>query len=299
MAEANSRPALPDHVTAPLLDRIIKQSLDEDYRLAAALRIVAADDAPRPRRPGYAAAAVAGLGLLIAAAIVQATTDAGAVESSRAALVAQVEARRQHLVEQQDRIAELRSQTASLARLAEEVGVAERAAVGRLRRLQLRAGYLPVRGPGVRIVVDSPPQATAAQTVRDEDLAVLVDGLWNAGAEAIAINGERLTALSAIRNSGQTIRVNSRNLTPPYTVLAIGDTQTLQARLADSTHGLQWLSLVDVLGFRFTMENVQELSIPAARSRPLRAARVLDEDAVDPATGAPAKDASTDEGERP
>ena len=297
MAEGGSRPPLPESVTAPLLDRIIEQSLDEDYRLAAARRGLA--DAPAsPRRPGYAAAAVAVFGLLIAVSVVQATTDAGVVESGRSALVARVEARRQHLVEQQDRIVELRSQTASLARLAEDVGAAERAAVGRLRRLQLRAGYLPVRGPGVRIVADSAPDATPAERVRDEDLAMLVDGLWNAGAEAIAIDGERLTALSAIRNSGQTIRVNSRNLTPPYTVLAIGDTQSLQARLADSTHGLQWLSLVDVLRFRFAMENVAEVSIPAARPRPLRAARVLAEGALDPATGSPAKNASTDEGER-
>ena len=54
--------------------------------------------------------------------------------------------------------------------------------------------------------------------VRDADLAILVDGLWNAGAEAIAINGQRLTALTPIRNAGPAIQVNSTPLVPPYVV---------------------------------------------------------------------------------
>ena len=49
-----------------------------------------------------------------------------------------------------------------------------------------------------------------------DDLATLVDGLWQAGAEAIAINGRRLTALSAIVNSGIAVRVNRSELNPPY-----------------------------------------------------------------------------------
>ena len=58
-----------------------------------------------------------------------------------------------------------------------------------------------------------------------------MNGLWTAGAEAISINGQRLTVLTAIRNGGPVINVNSRPLAPPYTVQAIGDPRTLLADL--------------------------------------------------------------------
>ncbi len=53
-------------------------------------------------------------------------------------------------------------------------------------------------------------------------------------------------------------------------MLAVGDTQTLQARLLDSTHGQQWFSLVNQLGFEFDMQNEDSLSLPAAPDKMLR-----------------------------
>ena len=56
------------------------------------------------------------------------------------------------------------------------------------------------RGPGVRVVADDAPGADSARNeVLDTDLQKLVNGLWEAGAEAISINGQRLTNLSTIR----------------------------------------------------------------------------------------------------
>ena len=46
----------------------------------------------------------------------------------------------------------------------------------------------------------------------DRDLQVIVNGLWAAGAEAIAVNGQRLTACSAIRSAGEAILVDFRPL---------------------------------------------------------------------------------------
>ena len=54
---------------------------------------------------------------------------------------------------------------------------------------------------------------------------------------------------------------------------AIGDTRTLQADLLETTHGADFFSLADQLGFVYTMDNVDELSLPAARQRPLRQVR--------------------------
>ena len=58
------------------------------------------------------------------------------------------------------------------------------------------------RARRLRITVDDAPDGDVTQQVRDSDLAILVDGLWNAGAEAISVNGKRLTNLTAFDNVG-------------------------------------------------------------------------------------------------
>jgi uncharacterized protein YlxW (UPF0749 family) len=102
---------------------------------------------------------------------------------------------------------------------------------------------------------------------------MLADGLWSAGAEAISINGQRLTALSPIRTSGAAINVNDRPISAPYTILAIGDTSNLQASFAETTHGSAFYSLVSSLGFGFDMRNEDDVKLPASRMPELRWAK--------------------------
>ncbi|NEE18100.1 DUF881 domain-containing protein, partial [Streptomyces sp. SID7499] len=114
----------------------------------------------------------------------------------------------------------------------------------------LLAGATPVEGPGAKLIVDDakdtdqggggPRESTGfADTgrVRDRDMQRVVNGLWESGAEAIAINGQRLTALSAIRAAGDAILVDNRPLVPPYTVLAVGDGKKLVTAFRDSADG--------------------------------------------------------------
>ena len=76
----------------------------------------------------------------------------------------------------------------------------------------------------MRVVADDAPGADSARNeVLDTDLQKLVNGLWEAGAEAISINGQRLTNLSTIRQAGGAITVNARSLRPP--VRRLGDRQ--------------------------------------------------------------------------
>ena len=58
-------------------------------------------------------------------------------------------------------------------------------------------------------------RASDTGRVLDRDLQVMVNALWAAGAEAIAINGQRLTARSAIRYAGEAILLDFRPLVPP------------------------------------------------------------------------------------
>ena len=261
---------LPERVTMPLLTLITQQSLDEDYRHVAERR---SPQAPRPShgRPHRTAAVViAVFGLLVTIAAVQTSRNASVNDASRVTLIRQITGERDRVSSLQDQIVRMRERNVGLQERLDQMTSTAQTTVARMRRLETNTGFVAVSGPGVRATVDDAPNGDPAQAVRDEDLALLVDGLWSAGAEAIAINGQRLTTLSAIRNSGPAIHVNGRPLAPPYTVLAIGDTRTLQADLLDSTHGSEFYSLARQLQFVFELRNEDSMSLPAAPDRLLR-----------------------------
>jgi small basic protein len=123
------------------------------------------------------------------------------------------------------------------------------------------AGAVEVHGPGVKLVVNDAKEADqggdgdARETsgfsdtgrVRDRDMQRVVNGLWESGAEAISINGQRLTALSAIRAAGDAILVDNKPLVPPYTVLAVGDGERLSTEFQNSGDGLYLNALQEEL----------------------------------------------------
>lgn len=253
---------LPDRVTRPLLARITEESLDEDYRTVASRRT--ADGAPRSTRPGLVAGAVIGvIGVLIGIAAVQTSANAEVTDASRATLTARVADERDQVEAQQQRIADLQEETITLQDELEQVTADQQEAAARRQRLEVLTGYVAVRGEGIQVVVSDRPDGS--ELVQDEDLALLVDGLWGAGAEAVAINDQRVTVLSGIRNRGIAILVGGRPVNPPFRVQAIGDRATLAADLLDTTHGQRFFDLADQLGFGYTMQNVDELLLPPAR----------------------------------
>lgn len=130
------------------------------------------------------------------------------------------------------------------------------------------AGMTRVAGPGVRVTLTSRTGATppgAIFAIRDEDLLKLVNELRAAKAEALSINGQRLTATSGIRLAGAHINVNLWRITPPYEILAIGDPVFLRNSL--EIRG----GLVETLrdwGMDVTVETENRIIIPAYK-RPL------------------------------
>lgn len=264
------REELPDHVTRPLLSLVTQQSLDQDYQVVAERRR-RGDLPPEPVRLRVLASVVLAIfGLLIAVAAVQNSRDSEVSDAGRASLVSQINQRKDDLESTQRLLAGFQQDSLVLERKLERLDTEYQTESGRLRELQTRTGFGIVHGPGIRIIVDSAPDAGERRLVRDEDLAKVVDGLWEAGAESIAINDQRLTALTAIRNVGLAIHVNGRGLRPPYTIRAIGNRNTLSADLLNTTHGSEFFSLADQLGFRYTVESVDDLVLPAGPLRRLR-----------------------------
>ncbi|MFD3535416.1 DUF881 domain-containing protein [Streptomyces sp. NPDC058664] len=275
-----SPPPRPD-ASMSLLNNVIDHALDDGYAEATARRAAEGGGLPRSLRAKLGVAA----GLLLAAAVV----TVGAAEARISAPVVAKE--RQELI---DRI-EAETSTADqleqdVERISTEVGERQREALqqhggdqGEL--VALLSGATPVHGPGVKLVVDDakdtdtggggPRESSGfADTgrVRDRDMQRVINGLWESGAEAVAINGQRLTSLSAIRAAGDAILVDNKPLVPPYTVLAIGDGQRLSTAFQDSADGQYLHALVENFGIRSGISAEGDVRLPAAPSLTVRTA---------------------------
>lgn len=255
-----------DRARTPLLTLITQESLDEDYQHVADRR-AAAQEPPRDGQRSHwiAAAVVAVFGVLVTVAAVQTSASSGVNDANRSSLLRQIEDRRADAAAAQTRIVRLRELIVGMHAEYDAATEEAQSADSRVQRLGAVTGFGPARGPGVVITVDDAPDGEA---VRDEDLALLVNGLWEAGAEAVAINGKRLTARSALRNAGAAINLNGAPpMSPPYVVSAIGDPKTLPANLLDTTSGMAFTNLADVLGFSVKRQNEDDLMLPAATLR--------------------------------
>ncbi|MFE5857329.1 DUF881 domain-containing protein [Streptomyces sp. NPDC056500] len=273
------RPARPD-ASMSLLTNVMEHSLDEGYAEAAARR-EADGRLPRTLRAKLGLAA----GLVLAAMVV----TVGAAEARIAAPVVAKE--REELI---DRIDEETAAANALERgvdeLRDEVGERQRKALntkgGEQEQLVgLLAGSTDVEGPGISLVIDDakdtaqggggPRESSGFSDtgrVRDRDMQRIVNGLWQSGAEAVAINGQRLTALSAIRAAGDAILVDNKPLVPPYTVLAVGEGNRLNTTFQDSADGLYLHALKENFNIRFTISTKDKVRLPAAPSLIVRTA---------------------------
>jgi uncharacterized protein YlxW (UPF0749 family) len=112
----------------------------------------------------------------------------------------------------------------------------------RAAELAAEAGMDPVRGPGLVVALTDaqrdangrfPRDATPDDlVVHQQDIQAVLNALWSAGAEAIQMQDQRIIGTSAPRCVGNTLLLNGRTYSPPYTVTAIGDVAAMQAALA-------------------------------------------------------------------
>jgi uncharacterized protein YlxW (UPF0749 family) len=275
MAEAPAAPAGPrPEQTMPLLALITQRSLDADYEHVAARKRASGEDPSDRRVPRRTVAVVLlAFGLLVTVAAVQTSRNASVDEASRSRLIEQIDLRRQSVADLQKELAKEQSEQLALQRNVTRFQTAAQAAEARVARVGARTGFASVTGPGIRATVASAPDSDNNQLVRDSDLALLTDALWAGGAEAISVNGERLTVLSSFRNVGTGVLVNSRPVTPPYVFDVVGDPDTLPANLLSSPVGGRWYALKNSLGFTFEVQNVGSMTLPAAEPPRLRSVR--------------------------
>ncbi|MDP8970616.1 MAG: DUF881 domain-containing protein, partial [Actinomycetota bacterium] len=145
------------------------------------------------------------------------------------------------------------------------------------------AGLTALRGPGVTVTLGDasgtcPTGRPDDCRIQDVDVQLGVNTLFAVGAEAVAINDERLIATTAVRSAGGSILVNYRVLTSPYVIEAIGDPGRLRSGFLESQLGQDFQVWRDVYGLGFSVAEAQQLTVPAfAGSVGLRAATVGDD----------------------
>ncbi|MGI8888593.1 MAG: DUF881 domain-containing protein, partial [Nocardioidaceae bacterium] len=257
---------------AGLLTKVMTETLDRDYVEVAARRQAGQQDAAgssgdKPATYTWRAALVAValvFGSMLGLSALETDQDKPAIEAERAELIKQIELRQDRLDDLQGRLGDLSSDIVTAQdRLALEA--VDGSQLGsRLTTLGVAAGTVAVTGPGVTVTIDDGYAVGGlGDTIVDKDLQVLTNALWQAGAEAIAIDGHRLTSLTAIRSAGEAITVDYRSLTPPYVIEATGNPDTLPARLLETQAGQLWLDLEANFGIRFDVAPQEKVEVSA------------------------------------
>ncbi|WP_344661331.1 DUF881 domain-containing protein [Catenulispora subtropica] len=261
-----------------LLTGLLSETLDPGYAEAAARREARGESSEHghwtKRMSPTVLLGVAAIALVLVIAAIQTHRQAPQVERERKQLISRVQdVERKNSVDE-DQISMVRAQ----------LQAAQAAALGpsteqgkAFAAMSVSTGAVPVTGPGLEVVLgDATGSANPSggdvrqqgggdlSRVQDVDLQHAVNGLWYSGAEAIAINGQRLTALSAIRTAGSAILVDFRPLSPPYTLQAIGDPKSMAAKFANSTEGKYLFGLKSQWGIRFDTGTKDHLALPAA-----------------------------------
>ena len=168
------------------------------------------------------------------------------------------------------RIAELRSQISALEAEAAQRSDSARNLADQLAALRDGAGLTPLRGPGVTVTLgDGQPGGPEladhlGYRIGFQDIQDVVNLLYQAGAEGVAVNGRRITALSGFRSDGVDVLIDQGPpLDSPFKITAIGDQARLEQALQDPT-GLPDVRLrVERFQVQFSFQPQPDLLLPA------------------------------------
>jgi len=195
------------------------------------------------------------------------TTVPGTEHESGALAIRRLEAEQQELKESIGRIREQldknRRELAADTEMLKEINM-------ELERQKMMAGLVAVTGPGVQVTLDdsniqSVP-ATAdpsAYLIHEYDLRDVVNLLWMAGSEAIAVNDERIVATTSIYCVGSTVMVNDTRLSPPYLIQAVGNSVAQEDILSNPAYLKEIKRKAELHGVQFKVDRVKKLTLPA------------------------------------
>lgn len=276
-------PRRPD-ASMSLLTELMERPLDPSYAAAAERRRAAGLPPGRGTRSPLVVIAAIGLGFLFVVAALVLRPAGTTASRDKALLIGQIQGYQEHGDAQAGQVNTLRGRISTFQRAA--LGTEQSALTDELARLGLLTGEVAAAGPGLVLTVDDAPGTHSDSGVDPRasggfskgrvtslDLQVIANGLWQSGAEAMSINGQRLTARAAIRFAGEAILVDYRPLTPPYVITVVGDGQAMQSRFTATSAG----SYLKVLGDNFKIPSnikvAERVDVPRSPALDLTFAR--------------------------
>jgi uncharacterized protein YlxW (UPF0749 family) len=197
-----------------------------------------------------------------------------------------VTARDREVAEMAGRQAELTDQVAALAPALPANDQLE------TEELALAAGAVAVTGPGLTVTLDDADQAPdfladspipgEELVVHQQDIDAVINALWAGGAEAMAVQGHRVTSATKIKCVGNVILVGGRVYSPPFEISAIGPAEDMRQRLDDAPLVRAYRERAERVGLTWRTMDQAELTIPGDTAPPsaLRYAKALDEPTI-------------------
>ncbi len=179
-------------------------------------------------------------------------------------LAALIERQQKAAAELRDEVEELRSDVAAASLGPDKNEASSRSTA--LRSSRLAAGLIAVRGPGMRVELadsslkDSPSGDVNDLVIHSSDVQAVVNALWRSGAEAMAINGQRLVSTSAVLCVGNTLLLNGTVHSPPYVVSALGADRN---KFTDDSLVARLQRDAEAFGLKLSIRSVGNVSIPA------------------------------------
>lgn len=271
-----------------LLVEVMERPLDPGYAEAAARRR-AVREGRLPDRSSSSGVVLLlllalVLGLMTAAAARQLRAPQEGVAAARALLEEEIRFRSAEAERLQANVAALSAEIARLQR--ETLASRDPVLAEQLRLDGLVNGSTAVSGPGLVVTLTDGGGGLEGSDdprtrVQYTDIRTVVNALWSAGAEAISVNDQRLTSLSAIRNAGDAILVDLVPLPgPTYTIRAVGDPQQMQTAYARADAPAYLQLLASGYGIESSMSAEEVLDLPGVGTQTLRSARTPAEEPV-------------------
>lgn len=225
------------------------------------------DDVGKPGRREWARRLVTGAVCALAAAMM--TTAAISSQGSdlrpsrHTDLIDLIEIESDHNADLRRQVTELRAEVDALTEPAAGAEGQE------LARARAEAGGDPVHGPAVRVSLSDAPADTLPDgvdesmlIVHQQDIQAVVNALWASGAEAMTIQGQRVTARTAVKCVGNSVVLHGVPYAPPYVIVAVGDT----SRMTDGLDADPWVASYRQYASRYQLGYAQEVLPEASLS---------------------------------
>lgn len=133
-------------------------------------------------------------------------------------------------------------------------------------------GFTEVKGEGISITLDDNREVNSEEVlninkyiVHAEDLLAIVNELFNAGADAISINNQRVVSTTSIYCDGNIVRVNGKMVGVPITIQAIGYQERLYYALIRPEGYLEYKGYLRTMvedGTKASIQKKSDITIP-------------------------------------